>query len=739
MNTKRIVFCLLLGTVIVSPASAQYLLNYADYMYITKYELTMFNEILWFTGNDTIYGDVYSYDYIGMSGAKGQPHFFGQVSTYQNNFIYIHGADPYFEEPPVFNSEPFYFPDHLDSVRYGALLQGNYFPNDSEIRMSGRLTGSEDGWVFQQWQFGIPFDSTQVSATDTIQYQENNWLTFFFEGDIDLECEHVLGKNLIAAAGNIRLIDNVLVEGATTENLGIVESDNENLIYLASEQNVRVADTYANGRGNGMNENNSHDRSHIVISAGIMTLGESFSIEHHNDAWNTYRWCDPEGEHAGETDERGAIYFYGALAQYRRGYVHRSNCGGTGYRKQYRYDERWHLNAPPIFIPNRIDYNGILENDTLIVDSYLYIMPGDSLVLGPGAVLILRGNFNPYFYEDSYFGVEATADNPAWILQENNFSDDIFASLENVGEWDQEWANLNMVISCEQLTVTGNLNNCSIVSTNNETRIVCPENNYLTIENSHLDGKFLIDNHLEEAHLVYSVIEGRVQNETVLTVDHCTFVARGADQSEPGLYSLRPCSITNSFFFGDYFIPARIFPSIEGEISYSGCFGAETETFDQFDIGEGMVYADPLFVDPLDGDYHLTSESPLVDAGDPDSPLDPDGTRTDIGAFFYDWSQHNDVGDEGITELPQAFEVEGPWPNPFNGMTTVQVAIPQNETVEVIAFDVLGRELNTVYQNHVMAGSYSIPVDLSGFSAGVYFLQIRMGQESRVVKALLLK
>ncbi|MEM7309682.1 MAG: right-handed parallel beta-helix repeat-containing protein [Planctomycetota bacterium] len=50
--------------------------------------------------------------------------------------------------------------------------------------------------------------------------------------------------------------------------------------------------------------------------------------------------------------------------------------------------------------------------------------------------------------------------------------------------------------------------------------------------------------------------------------------------------------------------------------------------------GVGNIDAEPLFVEyPIgDLDYHLTPESPCVDAGDP-ALLDADGTRSDIGAY----------------------------------------------------------------------------------------------------------
>ncbi len=51
--------------------------------------------------------------------------------------------------------------------------------------------------------------------------------------------------------------------------------------------------------------------------------------------------------------------------------------------------------------------------------------------------------------------------------------------------------------------------------------------------------------------------------------------------------------------------------------------------------GAGNINADPLFTDAANGDFHLTYPSPCIDTGDPASPLDPDGSRTDMGAFPY--------------------------------------------------------------------------------------------------------
>ena len=52
--------------------------------------------------------------------------------------------------------------------------------------------------------------------------------------------------------------------------------------------------------------------------------------------------------------------------------------------------------------------------------------------------------------------------------------------------------------------------------------------------------------------------------------------------------------------------------------------------------GTGNLALDPLFWDPALPDLHLTAGSPCIDAGDPLSSPDPDGSRADMGAWPFD-------------------------------------------------------------------------------------------------------
>ena len=47
------------------------------------------------------------------------------------------------------------------------------------------------------------------------------------------------------------------------------------------------------------------------------------------------------------------------------------------------------------------------------------------------------------------------------------------------------------------------------------------------------------------------------------------------------------------------------------------------------------IQVDPLFVDTANQDYHLQLSSPCIDAGDPISNTDPDGTIADMGCYPY--------------------------------------------------------------------------------------------------------
>lgn len=84
--------------------------------------------------------------------------------------------------------------------------------------------------------------------------------------------------------------------------------------------------------------------------------------------------------------------------------------------------------------------------------------------------------------------------------------------------------------------------------------------------------------------------------------------------------------VENSIFTGTRLGLLKIEDESSIIVSYSLC---ETEELP----GEGNIFADPLYNSIKQFDFTLQAESPCIDAGNPDSRLDPDGTRVDIGAY----------------------------------------------------------------------------------------------------------
>ncbi|MEO8084977.1 MAG: CAP domain-containing protein, partial [Ardenticatenales bacterium] len=69
------------------------------------------------------------------------------------------------------------------------------------------------------------------------------------------------------------------------------------------------------------------------------------------------------------------------------------------------------------------------------------------------------------------------------------------------------------------------------------------------------------------------------------------------------------------------------------DVAYNNVWHAAT-AYDKAAPGDGALALDPAFVDAANSDFHLTSASPCVDAGDPaDARRDGDGSRGDMGAY----------------------------------------------------------------------------------------------------------
>lgn len=155
------------------------------------------------------------------------------------------------------------------------------------------------------------------------------------------------------------------------------------------------------------------------------------------------------------------------------------------------------------------------------------------------------------------------------------------------------------------------------------------------------------------------------------------------------------------------------------------------------------IFLDPMFVDTVAGDYHLQAGSPCVDAGDPDSPLDPDSTIADMGAFYYHqtgiWDEN---GGESIE--PSTFHLLRSFPDPFRERTVIQYGLLRSSAVRIAIYNLLGQETATLIDTEQEAGLHTVIWDGRNNSgrrvpSGPYFLRLETQEYSATRKVSVMR
>jgi len=145
---------------------------------------------------------------------------------------------------------------------------------------------------------------------------------------------------------------------------------------------------------------------------------------------------------------------------------------------------------------------------------------------------------------------------------------------------------------------------------------------------------------------------------------------------------------------------------------------------------------DSNFVDFGQFDLRLKEGSPAIDAGTSDfAPVidirgvtRPQGALYDIGAYEY-------VADEG----DNLFSFLRIYPNPFNTFTDIGFSLYLPSDVKLEIFNSAGVKIKELANERMNAGIYSFRFYRENFSSGVYFVFLKVNDQTASAKAILIK
>ncbi len=89
--------------------------------------------------------------------------------------------------------------------------------------------------------------------------------------------------------------------------------------------------------------------------------------------------------------------------------------------------------------------------------------------------------------------------------------------------------------------------------------------------------------------------------------------------------------------------------------------------------------------------------------------------------------------------IPESYSLLQNYPNPFNPGTKIRFSIPKASLTKIIVYDILGKEVKTIVDNSLAAGTYETEFDSSELSSGIYFYRLITKDYSETKKMVLMK
>jgi len=96
-------------------------------------------------------------------------------------------------------------------------------------------------------------------------------------------------------------------------------------------------------------------------------------------------------------------------------------------------------------------------------------------------------------------------------------------------------------------------------------------------------------------------------------------------------------------------------------------------------------------------------------------------------------------GEVAVASTPTTFAVTGTYPNPFNPSTAISFTLPEASRVTLNVYDVNGRQVASLVNGLMDAGSHKVTFNGSSLSSGVYLYVLKGANQTATGKMVLMK
>jgi hypothetical protein len=99
------------------------------------------------------------------------------------------------------------------------------------------------------------------------------------------------------------------------------------------------------------------------------------------------------------------------------------------------------------------------------------------------------------------------------------------------------------------------------------------------------------------------------------------------------------------------------------------------------------------------------------------------------------------TGSPGIAMelMPKTYVLHQNFPNPFNPTTQIGYVLPKSEMATLTVYDMLGKEVQTLVNEHKSAGSYTVSFDAGNLASGIYFYKLQTPGYSEIKKMVIMR